>query len=43
MRATGVDHVITMTPLGPAVDVSVGGLTLERPSWAPEPVCTEVR
>lgn len=43
VRATGVDHVITMTPLGPAVDVSVGGLTLERPSWAPEPVCTEVR
>lgn len=43
VRATGVDHPVTMTPLGPAVDVSVGGLTLERPSWAPEPVCTEVR
>lgn len=43
VRATGVDHVVTMTSLGPAVDVSVGGFTLERPSWAPNPACTEVR
>jgi hypothetical protein len=43
VTADGETHQIAMTPLGPAVPLSVGGLVLERPVTARYPDCTEVR